>query len=162
MLPESKSPLALAREAVELAEKATKGPWYFRCTDDAHFMNARMVSTEPTPIEHSGWTGTHDGIAREDFKEAICVTLHQLSPQICRDDGKEDENGELIAHAGSHYATVARAAIEMAALLEQTRRVHQHDAEEWCSVNDDYPEAFCTCGADAWNARIDALTKGEQ
>ncbi len=70
---------------------------------------------------------------------------------------KHADNVDFIAHAGTNYATVARAAIEMAKLLEQTRRTHQHDAEEWCNVNDDYPEAFCTCGADAWNARIDAL-----
>lgn len=140
MLPESKSPLALAREAVELAKKATPGPWTKK------------------PPEYDTGTGFKPGVL-------VAATSPSKANRIYADPpggSYPSSDQDLIAFSGTHLATVARAAIEMAALLEQTRRVHQHDAEEWCSVNDDYPEAFCTCGADAWNARIDALTKGEQ
>lgn len=142
----------LAEEALAQSEKATKGPWYFRCTDDAHAMNARMVCTEPTPLEHAETTYAHDGVMRSDFEEAICVTLHQIRPRICREDGKEEENAEFIASARTSLPQLARAVLALAPFVRH---------KPACIGNDPALDPSpCDCGLDAALERIGG--KGEE
>lgn len=159
MPPESKSPLALAREAVELAEKATKGPW---CIDSVgEKVNDYIVGVAYAAADEecerplSGWL---PALSEDESEHPLC------DEKVCEIDNAS--NAEFIAHAGTSYATVARAAIEMAEMLKRARREHRtwgDDGVGPCEkIERGWDTHACTCGADDWNARIDALTKGEQ
>lgn len=80
---------ALAEQAIRLAEKATPGPWQ------------TGVHRTPYPVVHGAAVGDEWMIAemrncdRDDSRRAIA-------------------NAALIAHAGTHYATLARAYLSLA------------------------------------------------
>lgn len=76
--------LTAAREAVELGEKATKGPW------DAYYVHdaVRHIARNCRDM----WLGGEDCTFRWD----------------------RNNDADLIAHAGTHYATVSRALIAQA------------------------------------------------
>jgi len=136
MLPESKSPLALAREAVKLAKKATPGPIEARDAGESTSM-----SGGPT----IRITKLRDSSQRSSFAVDVAQCFGSL------DDAK------FHAHAANSYATVARAAIEYANLLKRALPFIKDledegpEGETWKS-----DELIDLC------ARIDALTKGEQ
>lgn len=57
-------------------------------------------------------------------------------------------------------AVIAHFAEPLVTLLRESKREHEPDGEqEGCLKNTDEDEA-CDCGADAWNARVDAVLAG--
>jgi hypothetical protein len=79
-------PRTLATEAIELAEKATPGPWV-----------SKMKGHGVDIVADAGWIG-----------------------RIEYDEDRGDDflaNANLVEHAGTHYATIARAYLEARAAL---------------------------------------------
>jgi hypothetical protein len=96
-------PRALAEEAIELAGKATPGPWEW-IGMNLETDNAIVLGME---TRGSGW------MQHEVIEMKNC-----------------DADQALIAHAGTHYATLARALLEaLDERDEARRRFHARDAE---------------------------------
>jgi hypothetical protein len=126
-----KSVFDLAREVEALAEKATKGPW----TSNVSSITARHRVTADTGMNT---VGIIDSTAWLDKRP------------------EQYANAELIAHAGTNYAAIARALVEALSLIPRARREHRVGSwmQDYCEWYEDKP---CDCGADEFNARIDAL-----
>jgi hypothetical protein len=60
-------------------------------------------------------------------------------------------------------ATIARALVEACEMLARSKRSHQSFGNELAGpcekIERGWDSGACNCGADAWNARIDAITK---
>lgn len=76
-------PAALAREALELAEQATPGPWMY---------DVGEMQWLPSPSERFDATEGRKGWVGE---------------------ASNDFDGAFVAHAGTHYATLARATLAL-------------------------------------------------
>jgi len=74
------------------AEKATKGPWYAKATDDDHSQCCNFISTVPGPFEHD-----QRFIGEQDDETVVALTLLQ-APRLA-DAPEFEENTEFIAHA---------------------------------------------------------------
>lgn len=86
-------PRALAQEAIELAGKATPGKWL-----------ATYAPGDVRKPDRAGWPTT--GVA-------ICAVAPRQRVYSDTDGGSfPAADQQLIAHAGTHYATIARALIE--------------------------------------------------
>lgn len=60
-------------------------------------------------------------------------------------------------------AIIATFAGPLVALLQESKREHQWDEDDKCDKLNkiDPAEKVCTCGTDAWNARVNAALNGE-
>lgn len=90
----------LAQEAIELAGKATPGPWHHAWDTD--------------------WKGRQRLVIGRDGCPAAAYTPPADTKYNRRDDPygewidpRADSNARYIAHAGTHYATIAKALIEV-------------------------------------------------
>lgn len=120
--------VAAAREAVALAEKATPGPW-----DEQYVYDA---------VRH---------IARN------CRDIN-LGGEDCEFAWDRYEDSPLIAHAGTHYATVARALL---AAHEREREASEllNRARAWLAITDSAQAEKLVEAIDRWH---DAALRGEQ
>ena len=82
----AKDMLKVAQEAVELGKKATPGPWW-----------QRSVDTPNPPSENA-----------TELSDLLCFFDDEGAPRVWDWMG----TGALIAHAGTHYATLAAAYVE--------------------------------------------------
>lgn len=83
-------------EIQKMYEAATKGPWYWGCTDDDHSMNARYVGTRQRDWAHDNRHGLDCGHTdQEPPDNVVAITLLQ-SPCLAG-NGRCDENAAFIA-----------------------------------------------------------------
>jgi hypothetical protein len=135
----------------ERCEKATKGPWYPRCTDDRVFMNARFVSTEEGPgFTHDNKTGlSEEHREQENPDTVIAITLLQ-SPHLAVND-KCDENADFIAHSRTDIEQLLEA-------VEQAREIIDGLLNEnHTCTQDDYSNCkYCASNSrgEVWLARF--------
>ena len=94
----------LAQEAVELAGKATPGPW---------------VQSDPEFGDHD----TSHFICSGDKEDPAAPLVATAEPRM--DSVQAMGDAGLIAHAGTHYATIARALIEALDERDEARRNYQ-------------------------------------
>lgn len=100
---------------------ATPGPWYVHYTDDEFFMNATCVSTQPGPECHDHLRGMAPGEC--DETSVVAITLLQYPRLADVDDGRWDENAELIAHAPEDLRYLLDALREAEAERDRLRRL---------------------------------------
>ncbi len=116
MTTDIQSVLALAREGAELAAKATKGPMVVEY--DRYGLWPDYIRTKCREYEQDRrgesrnmiCMGVRDQLATMWQGNAVFVTHHEESATF-----------ELFAHAGTHYATLCAAVIEMGEALEAER-----------------------------------------
>lgn len=87
----------IAEEALALAEKATPGPWHVSGTFDIECDTC----------------GEHPYVCDLTAEHEDGTAYQSLSMQFCGLESLAAPNAALVAHAGTHYATLARAYLEM-------------------------------------------------
>ena len=109
-------PRRLAQEAIELAAKATPGKWL-----------AVYAPGDVRKPDRAGWPTT--GVP-------ICAVALRQRVYSDMDGGSfPAADQQLIAHAGTHYATIARALIEALDRAEQYQR-------DWYAAKSDFGDAM--------------------
>lgn len=83
----------IAEEALALAEKATPGPWHVSGTFDIECDTC----------------GEHPYVCDLTAEHEDGTAYQSLSMQFCGLESLAAPNAALVAHAGTHYATLARA-----------------------------------------------------
>lgn len=100
-------------------------------------------------------------------------TMHTPGPWFARSESYpflvRDSRGNKVAHAGAARsdaecmanARLIAAAPELLALVKKSRRSHYECEDCWYSCAtltcDEHRKGPCDCGADEWNAAIDAV-----
>lgn len=129
---------ALAEEAIRLAEAATPGPWHVSNSFD---IECDTCGESPYVCD---LTAEHeDGTAYQS-----------LSMQFCGLESLAKPNAALVAHAGTHYATLARALL---AALD--REQESKSWQVWTQAHDALTAAGVT-GEPGVVARIQSLVDG--
>lgn len=94
-MPDARDPVAVAKEALALAAKASHAPWWDSMLDEAE-------------VKTIGW-----------WSSSHTVDAHHMPVAGVR----KPEDAALIRHAGTHYAAVAAALLASHAALERARAV---------------------------------------
>ena len=147
-MPSNPSALAAAHEAVELAKKATPGPW----SNSANPLNGECLTVNA--VHTSGTERVTQAGNLGPCSVAYCGP-HSQRPL---GHGQRMHNARLIAHAGTHYATIAQALLAATEMAERYEK-----ALEGARMKHDYEclavDEFCECGAYAHNAKIAAAIR---
>ncbi len=107
--------LSIALEAVELGEKATHAPWHF--AEMRMFPISRERADDIGPDGKVFWGYSITG-SNEHGGSILPVlgSVHNFPTQC-------EANAALIAHAGTHYAALARAYVEVVGALKEWDRL---------------------------------------
>ena len=107
----------LAREAIELSEKATKGPWTVRVFDSVD--DAKEDGNfEWCSLRFNAFEGREVGCVWKDVSDKQDGSSITGLPGSVETDA---DTATLIAHAGTHYGTLARYVEDTAAIVEAAR-----------------------------------------
>lgn len=97
------SPIDLAREALALAEKATPPPWRWAAWGDDP---SRIDTLEADAKHRPNWKPSEP-----EWVAMLKCRILSLDEPLEHSGYRGREDGDLIAHAGTHYAALARALI---------------------------------------------------
>lgn len=121
----------------------TPGSWHKHATDDAYFMNALYISTEPSDGSHDGMQGMGLQDEQVDHESVIAITLLQ-APRIA-DAPKFEANTNFIAHAPEDLRWCVR---RIEDLKNAISRLLKYDSDPHRPIDD---------WVDAWIQAQDAI-----